>query len=320
MTTATHPDPTTGRPAAVDAAGLGSELPELEVPEVLSPSRMSDYVKCPKAFFFRSILRLPTVPTIQQVRGTLTHTVLERLFDLRPHERTVDAAVGLLPQAWADQLVDSPRDALAVAVDGSDPATSGDDATIPVDDDKVAAMFDQCRTFVRNYFTMETPAGFTPEGRELDVRAGVGDHQFRGVIDRLDRMVGSDGRTRVFISDYKTGTQPAPQWADKAFFAMRVYAVLLAEARQVTVDRLRLLFLSQTTKAAILASPVSSAVLRATRNQITRIAGDIDRSFERDNWPTRPSRLCDWCDFRPVCPAHHTSVPDVVELRARTSR
>src|SRR2546423_13250049 len=67
----------------------------------LSPARAADFKPCPLLSGFRTIDRLPERPSPDQVRGTLVHAVLERLFDLPPAGRTPDAAADLLAPAWA---------------------------------------------------------------------------------------------------------------------------------------------------------------------------------------------------------------------------
>jgi putative RecB family exonuclease len=57
---------------------------------------------------FRVIDKLPSPPTQATARGTLVHAVLERLFDLPAAERTIDAAVSLVPQEWERLSADEP--------------------------------------------------------------------------------------------------------------------------------------------------------------------------------------------------------------------
>ncbi|MGA5299216.1 RecB family exonuclease [Nucisporomicrobium flavum] len=71
----------------------------------LSPSRAADFKTCPLLFRFRTIDRLPEQPTRDQLRGTLVHAVLERLFDLPAEERTPEAAAGLVAPQW-ERLVE----------------------------------------------------------------------------------------------------------------------------------------------------------------------------------------------------------------------
>ncbi|HET6529855.1 MAG TPA: PD-(D/E)XK nuclease family protein, partial [Actinoplanes sp.] len=66
----------------------------------LSPSRAADFKTCPLLFRFRTIDRLPERPSAHQVRGTLVHAVLERLFDLPAADRTLAAAEQLVEPEW----------------------------------------------------------------------------------------------------------------------------------------------------------------------------------------------------------------------------
>src|SRR5262245_12701122 len=58
----------------------------------LSPSRASDFMSCPLLYRFRVIDQLPEAPDPMAARGTLVHSVLERLFDLPAGRRTLDEA------------------------------------------------------------------------------------------------------------------------------------------------------------------------------------------------------------------------------------
>src|SRR5215208_7073095 len=68
----------------------------------LSPSRAADFKTCPLLYRFRTIDRLPERKSLAAVRGTLVHSVLEKLYDLEPAARTVEAAHELLTPAWAE--------------------------------------------------------------------------------------------------------------------------------------------------------------------------------------------------------------------------
>ncbi|WP_353511430.1 PD-(D/E)XK nuclease family protein, partial [Intrasporangium sp.] len=75
----------------------------------LSPSRASDFMTCPMLYRFRVIDKLPSPPTAATARGTLVHAVLERLFDLPTSERTLDAAVALVPREWERIATEEPE-------------------------------------------------------------------------------------------------------------------------------------------------------------------------------------------------------------------
>lgn len=95
--------------------------PEAPAGPSLSPSRAADFKTCPLLFRFRTIDKLPETPSADQVRGTLVHAVLERLFDLPAAERTPDAAVALVAPEW-ERLLEQEPTLAGLFADSTDPA------------------------------------------------------------------------------------------------------------------------------------------------------------------------------------------------------
>ena len=58
------------------------DAPEAPRRPSLSPSRAADFKTCPLLYRFRTIDRLPERKSLAAVRGTLVHSVLEKLYDL----------------------------------------------------------------------------------------------------------------------------------------------------------------------------------------------------------------------------------------------
>ena len=73
----------------------------------LSPSRASDFMQCPLLYRFRVIDKLPQAPSAAAARGTLVHSVLERLFDLPAAGRTIEAAAAMVEHIFALAAHDS---------------------------------------------------------------------------------------------------------------------------------------------------------------------------------------------------------------------
>jgi putative RecB family exonuclease len=88
----------------------------------LSPSRAADFKTCPLLFRFRTIDKLPEQPSADQVRGTLVHAVLERLFDLPAESRTPEAAAALVMPEW-ERLVGNEPELAALFAPGAAPAS-----------------------------------------------------------------------------------------------------------------------------------------------------------------------------------------------------
>ena len=73
------------------------------------PSRASDFMSCPLLYRFRVIDRLPEPPSIDAVRGSVVHKVLEYLFDLPAGDRTHERANQLLGPVWDEFLAEEPE-------------------------------------------------------------------------------------------------------------------------------------------------------------------------------------------------------------------
>ncbi|MGO1174532.1 MAG: RecB family exonuclease, partial [Actinomycetaceae bacterium] len=136
----------------------------------LSPSRAKDFEQCPLMFRLRVVDRLPEPPSQAATRGTVVHSVLEKLFDHEAALRTEETALSLVEPAWTEvRDADARLDKLF---------TSPEDAE---------AWMDQVRALVTQYFRMENPRRLEPAGREMHVEAERGSGVLlRGIVDRLD--------------------------------------------------------------------------------------------------------------------------------------
>lgn len=150
----------------------------------LSPSRAGDFLTCPLLYRFRTIDRLPEPFSVDAMRGTLVHKVLEELFDLPAADRTPEQARDLLVPGWEQLLEAEPE--LAEMFTGEGPA--------------VADWLGSCRAVLDRYFTLEDPTRIEPAEREVYVEAVLDSKLLlRGFVDRLD--VAPDGALRIV--DYK---------------------------------------------------------------------------------------------------------------------
>lgn len=255
----------------------------LPFPASLSPSRASDYMTCPLLFRFRSIDRLPEEPTVAAVRGTLVHRALETLFDMPADRRTIAAAAELADRALADLEREDPASA----------AVLRDDSGAPFD---VSALLDA-------YFDLEDPRLLEPHARELGVSAQLAESfEVRGFIDRVDRT--ADGRIRIV--DYKTGRSPSAGFESKAMFQMRFYALVWW---RMTGEVPRLLQLMYLGNGEVLRYAPDEDDLLATERKVLALRDAIARSAESGQFAPSPSRLCDWCSHRALCPAWGGSPP-----------
>ncbi len=244
----------------------------------LSPSRINDFNNCPQLYKYRTIDLLPEPPSIDAERGTLIHTVLEDLFELPASDRTVTRAAEMLPDRWQAQIEAKPEVAKLVLDSG--------------------AWFKRAEELLGNYFTLENPTNFEPTFRELHLEMDLSpDLYLHGYVDRLD--VAPTGEVRIV--DYKTGKSPKPGWEEKALFQLRVYALLYWRNNGVIPKLLQLIYMGDT--RLVKSTPTEKDLIK-TEQVLFDIAADILRAIEKNEFRPRPTKLCDWCFFKTICPAH----------------
>jgi putative RecB family exonuclease len=265
---------------------------ETPVLKTLSPSRASDFKTCPQMYKFKSIDKIPTVPTKFQARGTTAHLALERLFELPSGQRTPDQLYDLFRSAWAElKLIEYP------------------DLFDTVDEEREWGI--ETLNLLATYFTIEDPTSFEPLELEMDLTVPINSMTIRGILDRMEEIeeTAPDGqKTSVLvITDYKTGKAPPERYAQKAFFALKIYALLIRITRNVTPDRLRLLYLNGPTSYTM---DINDQQLDAMEKQLEALWKAIEKAITTDNWPAKTSVLCDWCDFKAeLCPAWNDVEP-----------
>ena len=257
----------------------------------LSPSRASDFMQCPLLYRFRVIDKLPSPPSAPAARGTLVHSVLERLFDLPSAGRTIEAAAALVEPQWKALLDERPE--LTDLVEESDPAA-------------VASWFGDAVSLIERWFTLEDPTRLEPAERELYVETIVDGLTLRGYVDRLD--VAPTGEIRVV--DYKTGRSPSELFEGKALFQMKFYALVLWRLRGEVPRMLQLVYLANSEMVRY--SP-DEADLLAVERKLKALWHAIETAAQTGDWRPSKSRLCDWCDHRALCPEWGGTPPPLPE-------
>ena len=257
---------------------------ELEQPRLktLSPSRAGDFKTCPQLFKFRAIDRLPEPTSIYQARGTTAHLALQRLFDRPPSERSPEVLYDLFREAWTE--LRSKDEFAELFEDSAEERQWGLESL----------------ELLANYFSVEDPTRIEPEGRELDMLEDLEGITIRGILDRVDR----DDDGELVITDYKTGKAPPEKFALPAFFALKIYALLIRRRTGETPKEIRLLYLNGPTLYRL---AIDDRQLDAMDSQLRALWSAIERAMKTENYPPRPGRLCDWCSFQDICPAFANS-------------
>ncbi len=267
-------------------AETGTAVADARPRRALSPSRAGDFLTCPLLYRFRVIDRLPEPPSPAAARGTLVHAVLERLFDAPAAGRTPQAARDLVQPQWA-RLLDAEPELGALFAD----------------DEQRDAWLSEAAVMLDRYFTLEDPTRLEPAHRELSVEAVLASGiALRGYIDRLD--VAPTGEVRIV--DYKTGTAPREEFAARALFQMRFYALVIWRLRGTVPRLLQLIYLGN---GEIIRYAPDEADLLATERKINAVWLAIERARATGDWRPRQSRLCSWCAHQALCPVFGGTPP-----------
>ena len=266
----------------------------------LSPSRASDFMTCPLLYRFRTIDRLPEPPSHAATRGTVVHTVLERLFDLPPGERTIQLATAMVGPQW-QQLLDTEPELAALFADDQDGSA-------------LAEWLGGAEELVRRYFTLEDPRRLQPAERELYVETVLDSGlRLRGYVDRVDRA-SATGDLRVV--DYKTGKAPPAGFEQRAMFQMRFYALVLWRLHKRVPRLLQLVYLGS---GEVLRYEPDESDLLATERKVDALWRAIERAARTGDWRPSPSRLCDWCAHQALCPSWGGTPPPLPDPEATGS-
>jgi putative RecB family exonuclease len=264
----------------------------LPLPSSLSPSKVSSFKDCALAFRFSAIDKLPEPPSPWATKGSLVHRALQLLFwEEDAGNRTIPVALAKLERAKTELL--------------DDPEYTGLELT---DDDR-EAFFADAEALVRRYFELEDPNKVRVIGTELQLSVQLGSLLLRGIIDRLE--LDDDGE--LVITDYKTGRAPTDRYERTKMTGVHFYAFLCEHVLGRRPARIQLLHLQEPVAISIAPSEQS---IRAMETRTRAIWTAVERACAAEDFRPRPGRLCDFCAYKPYCPAWGGSIELAAPLAA----
>lgn len=211
------------------------------------------------------------------------HRALQLLMLLAPEDRTLPAALICLDQA-REELASHPE-FLLMGLTNEEWQTFHADAA----------------SLVKRYFELEDPSAINPIGLELLLTTEMTGNRgepliLRGIIDRLE--LDADGE--LVVTDYKTGAVPGVQYEQSRLLGVHCYALLCERVLGRRPARIQLLYLSK--PEMIIAEPTEQSV-RGMERKTLALWDAVVRACENEDFRPNPSGLCNWCSFRPHCPA-----------------
>lgn len=254
--------------------------------DVYSPSKLDSFEKCPRQYWYGYVgkVEIKTAGTVETFLGNRVHTALEQLYDLHQHGLLMarEQLLQWYEKDWDLEWNNEIR-IVKTGTSSQDYRRTGQDCLSAYYDRY--APFDQSQTL-----GLESEVVFA-----LDAR---GQCRMRGIIDRF--ALRQDGTCEVH--DYKTsGTLMTPAEADVdrqlGLYQIGVMS-MLNEVQQVDLIWHYLQFNEE------IHSRRTPEQLQGLKAACIVLIRDIEAlGQEEASFPTHPSRQCDWCDFREICPA-----------------
>ncbi len=249
--------------------------------ETFSHSSLSCFETCPKQYHFRYIEKIRVdLDGIEAFMGKQVHEILERLYLFVADGKvpSLDRVLSRYRQNWEERF---DADRIRIVRSGTEP-------------DFYRGNGARC---IENYYRRHYPFDADETlGLEKRIRFQIdeeGKYRINGVIDRLVRA--PDGALE--IHDFKTGARVPSQARLDADRQLGLYEIGVREDLDEAGEiRLVWHYVLSNQRRISVRTPEQLADLR------TATAAIIDRIRDESEWSPRPGPLCDWCDYKEICP------------------
>ncbi len=251
-----------------------------------SNSRIETFEKCPRKYKFRYIENIRTeTEGVEAFVGKRVHETLEKLYrDLKITKlNTAEDLLHFYESEWEKNWHGSVK----VVREGITPGHYfGLGKQCIVDYYKRYHPFNQGRTLGLE------------ERIELKLKDGDKAYSIQGYIDRLTW----DPETETYeIHDYKTGSAvPTQEEADEDR-QLALYQLGIKQ-RWPDAKRIKLIWHYLATDKEIV-SIRNETGLTALEREVVDLIHRIEEETKLGRWEVHVSRLCDWCEYKSICPA-----------------
>jgi len=253
-----------------------------------SPSSINTFKQCPRKYYYRYILRLPSKKNIHQVRGNIVHSVLEDFFDIKIEGISKDnyeldfkaIILDLLKQKW----IENKKDIFSLGLRNEEVGYYFnesqtmllqwlDDFLEKLDTNNLVESFNEIKPVREEEFVSEK-------------------HQVRGFIDAIH-----EGE-EINLVDYKTSSRF--EISEEIRLQLGIYALLYSERNGKMPDKATVNFLKFGAKELLVTEDLIEDAKRTCKSM-----QQATKSEHINDYPMQEGPLCKWrtgqCDFYEHC-------------------
>jgi putative RecB family exonuclease len=236
----------------------------------LSFSRIDAYENCPRRFRYAYVDKLPGRAGPHLSFGTSIHAALEDFYDRK------------LPACPSEE------DLLTSLYERWDSTGFAD-----LDRDEQLAFYRHAQDVLRRYHRRAAPTYRLPAATEAWFELPIGyEATVVGSIDRVD----VDDEGRFHVVDYKTNRKVKDRQRVAGSLQLAIYALACRHLFGALPATVSLDFVVPGVEIRV---DVEDLDLEDARQRVL----DTAAAVRAERYDPTPNRLCDWCDFRAVCPA-----------------
>lgn len=247
----------------------------LTPPPYLSASSIFTFLQCPMKYKFSRIDGMKEDPTEATLLGNFVHDVLEDLYNSPSEERTLGLAKSLARLQWDLKWEEQMR------------------PWVP--ESRFTHIRWSAWWCIENLWKLENPQEIEPDGCETELNVSIAGVPIKGFVDRWSKN--DDGK--IIVTDYKSGKTPRPQYQEDKYVQLIIYALGLEEMNLGEVSEIELLFLKDGDR---LRRSITSDDRQKVVELVSSVKSNIDKRCETNEFETKPTKLCNWCSFKPICP------------------